>query len=87
MIPVEVWGIVWIAVGLFLFTGVWRKRDNAQYVAATILTSTWAVFVMNWWWKNRDLQAGSWALGVVWAGIATATYLVSLWPEPGHDEP
>ncbi len=85
-IKVEYWGVIWIAAGLFLATGIWRKRDDLQYMVATVLNAAWAVLVMNWWWKNRDLQAGSWALAVIWSSIATATYLVSLWPEPG-DKP
>lgn len=59
--PSEAWGAIWVAVGLFLITQAWSRRDRAAYTVAIIIKLVWAV-----------IAAGAWAFGGVGQGWQTA---------------
>jgi hypothetical protein len=78
--PFEVWGAVWIAVGVFLATGVLTRGDRWQFTAAAGLKAAWAAVFLHVW-LYQDLARG-WVAVVIWAAFAATVLVVSTWPEP-----
>lgn len=76
------WGIAWIAVGLFLLTGVFSKVDRAQYTAAIAFKAFWVAALIQDEMINHVKGGGIDA--IIWAGVVAVIFLISSWPEPIH---
>lgn len=88
-IPVHIWGIVWVCVGLFMATGVprrWRGQHGGrwQFAADVALKSWWALASVLHWWKYG--APGAWAPAVTYAGFAALVLLIAGWREPPEQE-
>jgi hypothetical protein len=60
-LPTEAWGAVWMAVGVFLITQAWSRRDRPAFTVAIVIKLVWAV-----------VAVGSWIAGPVGQGWQTA---------------
>lgn len=89
--PLHYWGGLWIVVGLYLFTGIFRPDDRWQYTAAVLIKSMWAGFATIWWITTGI--PGGWGLAAIYTAFALSVLLVSAWPEfiredePPHNDP
>lgn len=74
------WGMLWMAAGVFIFTGVASKVDKAQYTVAIILKTAWAAALIVDSWDNHIV--GGWVDAAVWGMVVAVVFLISSWPEP-----
>jgi hypothetical protein len=72
------WGAVWIACGVFLFTGVLAKHDIFQFALASLIKFSWAAAILIHWTKYRNYPDVS---PIIWVAVALIVLLVSGWPE------
>lgn len=84
-VSVRIWGIVWVVVGLFLITGIfriWRGFHGARWQFATevALKSWWALAAFWHWWKFPS--PGGWGPAATYLGVAGLVILVTGWQEP-----
>lgn len=79
-IPLDAWGILWVTIGALCLAGAWTTADRYAYAAAELLSTGWAAFALQRWMTARE--PGSWALAVIYGGIAAGILIVSGWPEP-----
>jgi hypothetical protein len=80
-LPVATWGGVWIAVGLFMFTGMPRRwPDWPQFAAAVAIKAWWAftAFVAS----IITVSIGSWGPGAIYTGFALIVLISAGWTEP-----
>lgn len=78
-ISVPLWGVVWMAVGVFLLFGVPRRwPDWAQFAAGIALFSWWSfaalIYTIN--------TPGTWGFGATYAGLALILLVTAGWEEP-----
>ena len=80
-IPLAGWGLLWIAVGVFLFTGVPRRwPDWPQFGAAVALKVWWAFAAVIS--AAVEVTPGSWAPGALYVGFAVIVLISAGWEEP-----
>lgn len=80
ILPVHVWGWVWIAVGAVCLSGAPMRRDWPQYAAAVTLKAVWAAVYADIWTVQHGTSA--WVSVVVWASFSLTVLIVASWPEP-----
>ena len=79
-IPIEVWGGVWVGVGLFLLTGVPRRfPDYWQFTVAVGLSAWWAftAFV----YALVTGYPGVWGPGCLYAGLSLIVLIAAGWED------
>jgi len=74
-----IWGGIWIAVGVLLFTGAFTRRDRWQFATAVFLKMAWALEFAR---LAIDDGGWLWLVTAAWIMVAAAVLLVSSWPEP-----
>jgi hypothetical protein len=80
LLPMHVWGWVWMAAGAVCLSGTVSRHDWPQFIVAATLKTAWAaVYADTWIVQNR---ADAWVSVVVWASFALTVLVVASWPEP-----
>lgn len=79
--PLEVWGGLWLLVGLLCLTGAFIHEDSIAWVAAMSIKVMWGVlWFLGWWFAG--IERG-WVAAAVWLPMAALVALLAGWPEPG----
>lgn len=81
MIPVggfSAWGWSFIAVSLFMFTGVLARVDRFQYTAGVFILMLWSI---DYFWRSTHIPY-AWSIGLMWLFMAVAIAVCSTRPEP-----
>lgn len=79
ILPLQVWGALWIAVGLLCLIYAFMKRDAVGYGAAVFLKILWAtIFFLGWLFAGVERGYLS---SVIWGSFAAILILIASWPE------
>ncbi len=82
LLPWNVWGWIWIGVGLFISTGILVRMDLWQYGVSALLKTTWGfVNFDSWLFREHGVSRG-WVASIVWFSFAATVIVISGWPEP-----
>ena len=81
-VPVWVWGLLWLGVGLYVMVAAFRKRQALALALFEMMLILWAVvYVISAW--NRvavagwDAAQGSIITAVIYVAVAGVTYFLS----------
>lgn len=77
--PLDMWGTVWVLIGVLCLITSWTTTDRVSFAAAVLLNTGWAAFAVQRWIATAE--AGSWAPAAIYTGIAVGVFLVSGWPD------
>lgn len=80
LLPWQVWGWIWIAVGVVCLSGVPVRVDRVQFAVAATVKAAWGLLYVHVW-LIQGLPRG-WVSVVVWLTFAFTVVVVSGWPEP-----
>jgi PAS domain S-box-containing protein len=80
ILPLRVWGFVWITIGVVCLISAFRRRDSAAFAAAVSIKIAWALLSLGGWMLG-DLPRGH-VSAVVWVGFAGLVAVIASWPEP-----
>ena len=80
LLPWEAWAGIWLGTGAVCLSGVFARRDKAQFTAAVTLKLAWGLLYAQLWLAGAVPRA--WVAALVWLAFAAAVFLVSGWPEP-----
>jgi hypothetical protein len=78
LLPVTVWGWIWIGTGIVSATGIFIRSDRVQYTLAALLKTAWGLLYAWLWWQGAP---GSWVSFAVWLSFALTIVLIAGWPE------
>lgn len=78
LLPLNVWGWLWIGTGIICVSGIFVKADQVQYTMAALLKTSWGLLYAYLWWQGIP---GSWISVVVWLSFAMTIVLIASWPE------
>ena len=80
LLPLNVWGWIWLSAGVILFQQAFVRVDRIGYVVAVVLKFAWAtVAVYDWLYTYPDPRG--WVSAVIWYAFGTLTAIVANWPE------
>jgi hypothetical protein len=82
--PLTVWGWIWIAIGVFLTTGIPLFHDRWHFAAAMALKATWAGLITIAWLTGAA-DGGAWGTAGVWLGFTAFVLLCAGWSEPARE--
>lgn len=82
MMPLDVWGCLWVASGLIAIVSAWlpQGRDWPGFLALPLMVLPWTVSYLLAWIIG-DFPRG-WVAAVVWGAIAAPVLVVAGWREP-----
>ncbi len=80
LLPWQAWGIIWIACGVIVATGVFARWDRFQFTVAAALKGCWALLYVKLW--LADSLPRGWVAVTVWGAFALVILVVAGWPEP-----
>lgn len=79
MLPLEVWGYVWLASAALLAAGAFLKKDRLPFTAAMILKVAWALgFFISW--RVYDIPL-AWLGSIIYGAFAGFVLSISGWLE------
>jgi hypothetical protein len=78
LLPLHVWGWLWIGTGIICASGIFIQADRVQYTLAALLKTAWGLLYAYLWWQGVP---NSWASVVVWLSFAMTVVLIASWPE------
>ena len=79
ILPINAWADIWMAIGVFLFTGAFLIKDKYHFAVATLLKFIWAAVFFDAWYIQGFSRG--WVQGVIWAAFACVVLVISSWPE------
>lgn len=81
LFPLQVWGVIWLFVGLLCLIGAFVHEDSIAWVAAMAIKVMWGTV---WFcgWAIAGVERG-WVSAAVWLPMAALVALLAGWPEPG----
>lgn len=84
MMPLAVWGWIWVASGLVAIVSAWMppERDWPGFLALPLMVLPWSVSYLLAWIVG-DYPRG-WLASVVWGAIAAPVLVVAGWREPAR---
>lgn len=77
----NVWGYIWIAVGVVLLIGAFTKEDRIPYAVAATIKAAWATVWVKIWLFSHPHVPLSWVSAVIWGAFSAIVVIVSTWPE------
>lgn len=82
MMPLDVWGWIWVASGLIAIISAWlpQERDWPGFLALPLMVLPWASSYLLAWIIG-DFPRG-WVAAVVWGAIAAPVLVTAGWREP-----
>lgn len=84
LVPLHVWGILWLTAGVVCVSGIFRIRDRLQYTCSAIFKTMWAlIFARVWFIQHVPL---TWLTTVIFLAFAATVMLISGWNENGPVE-
>jgi hypothetical protein len=78
-LTVQSWGLVWLATGIVLLTGIATRHDRVHFGLAAALKAAWAMIWFKLWLFEHTPRG--WVPVVIWAAFAAVVVVVSSWPE------
>lgn len=80
--PLQVWGGIWLLVGVLCLVGAFVHEDSVAWVAAMSIKVMWGAL---WFlgWAIAGVERG-WVSATVWLAMAALVALLAGWPEPGN---
>jgi hypothetical protein len=85
VLPLPVWGGLWIAVGAVCLVSALRREDRVAYALAVGLKVFWGlVFLLGW--LLGEVPRG-YVSTAIWLVFACIVLVVSTWPEPAERVP
>jgi len=80
VMPLPVWGGLWLVVGLICLAGAFGRCDRAAYAAAAALKVLWGgMFLIGW--AAGVIERG-WVGAIIWLAFAFFVVRIASWPEP-----
>lgn len=82
MMPLDVWGCLWVASGLIAIVSAWlpQGRDWPGFLALPLMVLPWTVsYLLSW---IIGYFPRGWVAAVVWGAIAAPVLVVAGWREP-----
>lgn len=81
VLPLQVWGGIWLLVGVLCLIGTFVHEDSVAWVAAMAIKVMWgSLWILGWW--LADVPRG-WAPAGFWLPLAALVALLASWAEPG----
>jgi hypothetical protein len=82
MLPLHVWGWLWIATGLIAIASSWMPQgvDWPGFLALPLIVLPWMLSYLTSWLQG-DFPRG-WVAAAVWAVVAVPVIVVAGWREP-----
>lgn len=84
VLPLPVWGLLWLAVAVVLTVGMFARHDRWAFAAATGLKMLWGTIYLFGWLVFR-LERG-WVSAAIWLVLAAVMLRISGWPEPAPNQ-
>lgn len=89
IVPLWVWGALWITVGTVCAVFAFRRRDAPGYAGAMFLKILWAgIFFLGW---AASAVPRGYLSTAIWGAFAAVVALIATWPDPtpndGHIGP
>lgn len=81
LLPLHIWGIIWICVGFIMIPGAFAKRDRVPYGVAATIKAAWAGQWVLIWLYDSKVVSNAWANVALWAAFSGIIVIVSTWPE------
>ncbi|MCW2768479.1 MAG: hypothetical protein JWO11_4438 [Nocardioides sp.] len=81
VLPLQVWGGIWLFVGVLCLIGSVVHEDSVAWVAAMSIKVMWGLLWLLGWWLV-DVPRG-WRSAAVWLPMAAVVALLASWAEPG----
>jgi hypothetical protein len=79
ILPIIVWGWIWVAMGAVLLSGVFIRRDKFHFGLSATFKCAWVAAWVNVWITQAFPRV--WVSIVIWAAFAALVVVVSSWPE------
>jgi hypothetical protein len=80
VLPMQVWGWIWIAGGFICLIGATLKHDRIPFAAAATLKAGWATAWVKIWLFDPNTKL-AWVSVAVWSAFSALVVIVSTWPE------
>lgn len=78
--PGELWGSLWIAVGVVLLVQMFMRRDMIAYSCAIAIKVLYGMnAIMSWMFGD---VSRAWLAGLIWFAFAGMVAVIAGWPEP-----
>lgn len=84
LMPLPVWGGLWLAVGVLCLAGAFLRHDRWAFAFATGLKVLWGGVCL-FGWMLAGLPRG-WVSAVIFLPMAALVLIISTWPEPPTTE-
>jgi hypothetical protein len=80
VMPLPLWGALWLVVGVTCLTGAFGRRDRAAFAAAASLKVLWgSMFLIGW---VAGVVERGWVASLIWLAFALFVVRIASWPEP-----
>ncbi|MEU4224266.1 hypothetical protein AB0F17_08235 [Nonomuraea sp. NPDC026600] len=83
LLPIPVWAVVWLVVGLLCLMQAFMRSDRLAFACASALKVGWGLIYLVGW-IVVDLPRG-YVAAAIWLAFAGFVHVISRWPEPGGD--
>jgi hypothetical protein len=77
ILPVHVWGWVWVSAAGCCASGILLRKDRVPYMVAALLKAAWGLIFAWLWYQGLP----EWPSVVIWIAFALIVVLVAGWPE------
>lgn len=81
-LPTELWGVLWVLVGVFLITQAWARRDRAAFAVAIAIKLAWMMVALGSWIVGPVPPSQALSLVAIFGAFAWVAFVASLWSEP-----
>ena len=80
IMPIKIWGALWVAAGVGCLVGALTHRIELGYAVGIFIKTLWAVtFLLGWMFSGVERGYLS---AVIWGAFACFLVLIARWPEP-----
>jgi hypothetical protein len=77
--PLDVWGVIWIGIGISCLAHAFVAQDSLGFVGAMALKFAWGAAHF---WAFVDGAPRALAGTVIWIMATGLVFIISTWPEP-----